>query len=110
MSTDFETRCGCMPLSHTHTHTLPQVRIDTTCRDLYNASPTAGGHLAASSLSPPPQGPKDEPQFYIATQGPLESTVNDFWRMVWETQSKVVICLTDIVERGVVSSAGVGLS
>ena len=49
------------------------------------------------------QGPKDEPQFYIATQGPLESTVNDFWRMVWETQSKVVVCLTDIVERGVVS-------
>ncbi|KAF0311498.1 Tyrosine-protein phosphatase non-receptor type 7 [Amphibalanus amphitrite] len=47
------------------------------------------------------RGPKDEPQFYIATQGPLESTVNDFWRMIWETQSKVVICLTDIVERGV---------
>ena len=30
--------------------------------------------------------------------------MNDFWRMVWETQSKVVVCLTDIVERGVVST------
>ncbi|XP_037086174.1 tyrosine-protein phosphatase non-receptor type 7-like [Pollicipes pollicipes] len=47
------------------------------------------------------RGPKEESQFYIATQGPLESTVNDFWRMVWETQSKVIVCLTDIVERGV---------
>ncbi|XP_077988559.1 uncharacterized protein LOC144443060 [Glandiceps talaboti] len=35
---------------------------------------------------------------YIATQAPMENTVNDFWRMVWEQQSQVILMLTDIKE------------
>jgi len=30
---------------------------------------------------------------FIATQAPLPSTVDDFWRMVWEQQSCTVVCL-----------------
>ena len=37
---------------------------------------------------------------YIATQGPLASTCIDFWYMVWEGQSSLIIMLTTIVERG----------
>jgi len=37
---------------------------------------------------------------YIATQGPLASTCTDFWYMVWECQSSLIIMLTTIVERG----------
>ncbi|XP_061715774.1 tyrosine-protein phosphatase non-receptor type 4 [Cydia pomonella] len=37
---------------------------------------------------------------YIATQGPLPSTVGDFWQMVWESESSLVVMLTVLVERG----------
>jgi len=35
---------------------------------------------------------------YISTQGPLQETVEDFWRMVWETNSNVVAMLTKEME------------
>merc|ERR1719510_2868898 len=37
---------------------------------------------------------------YIATQGPLAPTCVDFWYMIWECQSTLIIMLTTIVERG----------
>ncbi|XP_053374760.1 tyrosine-protein phosphatase non-receptor type 4-like isoform X5 [Mercenaria mercenaria] len=37
---------------------------------------------------------------YIAAQGPLPTTCIDFWQMVWEQQSTLVVMLTTKVERG----------
>ncbi|CAG5129055.1 unnamed protein product, partial [Candidula unifasciata] len=37
---------------------------------------------------------------YIATQGPLVSTMLDFYRMIWQEGSRVIINLARITERG----------
>ena len=45
------------------------------------------------------QGYRSEHAF-IATQGPVPSTVNDFWRLVWEQNSPSIIMLTNLMEMG----------
>ncbi|ORX86164.1 hypothetical protein K493DRAFT_319846 [Basidiobolus meristosporus CBS 931.73] len=37
---------------------------------------------------------------YIATQGPKASTIGDFWQMVWEQRSRVIVMLTKVEESG----------
>jgi len=37
---------------------------------------------------------------YIAAQGPLPETSHDFWEMVWQQRSSLIVMLTTNVERG----------
>ncbi|XP_018368860.1 PREDICTED: receptor-type tyrosine-protein phosphatase kappa [Trachymyrmex cornetzi] len=35
-----------------------------------------------------------KPNAYIVTQGPMENTVTEFWRMVWQEQASCIVMLT----------------
>ncbi|ESN90693.1 hypothetical protein HELRODRAFT_145496, partial [Helobdella robusta] len=45
--------------------------------------------------------PQNEPKF-IAAQGPLPGTVNEFWRMIWELKCHAIVMLTDCIENKMV--------
>jgi tyrosine-protein phosphatase non-receptor type 7 len=48
------------------------------------------------------RGFPDSGRGYIATQGPLPWTVDDFWRMVWEQKTSVIVMVTGLEERRIV--------
>ena len=45
----------------------------------------------------------DNDKVFIATQGCLMTTVNDFWQMVWQEKTRVIVMTTREVEKGRVS-------
>ncbi|XP_058151901.1 tyrosine-protein phosphatase non-receptor type 13 isoform X10 [Dasypus novemcinctus] len=54
-----------------------------------------GGYINASFI----KIPVGEEEFvYIACQGPLPTTVGDFWQMIWEQKSTVIAMMTQEVE------------
>ncbi|XP_053206233.1 receptor-type tyrosine-protein phosphatase N2-like [Panonychus citri] len=65
------------------------------------ANPNRSDYINASTITDhDPRSP-----VYIVTQGPLPSTVADFWQMVWEQGSVIIVMLTRLLENGVGSSA-----
>ena len=40
-----------------------------------------------------PSTNKGTPNDYIASQGPMEDTLDDFWEMIWEQNIKIIIML-----------------
>ena len=44
-------------------------------------------------------------EYVHGSAGPCASTVNDFWRMVWEFKSRAVVMLCQLEENGQVSAS-----
>lgn len=78
-----------LPMTDDHTRVVLPLANDDQNSDYINASYVYDTTIA------------DDGNFYthkayIITQAPLESTVDDFWRMVWQEDTRCIIMLTDI--------------
>ena len=90
-------------LLNAHTNTLTFLpTVDHTRVILRDGDPSIVGsdYINANYISG--QVPGSE-QRYIATQGCLQTTVNDFWRMIWQENCRIIILTTNEIERGKVS-------
>ncbi|XP_017755362.1 PREDICTED: receptor-type tyrosine-protein phosphatase N2 isoform X2 [Eufriesea mexicana] len=56
-------------------------------------------YINASTIKSADHDPRNPA--YIATQGPLPETTADFWQLVWEQGSVVIVMLTRLTEEGV---------
>ncbi|XP_063237994.1 receptor-type tyrosine-protein phosphatase N2 [Bacillus rossius redtenbacheri] len=73
---------------------LPYDHARVVLNDLTNIS--GSDYINASTITDhDPRNPA-----YIATQGPLPHTAPDFWQMVWEQGSVVMVMLTRLTENG----------
>ncbi|KZC11930.1 Receptor-type tyrosine-protein phosphatase N2 [Dufourea novaeangliae] len=74
---------------------LPYDHSRVILNDLANANNS--DYINASTITDhDPRNPA-----YIATQGPLPHTTADFWQLVWEQGSVVIVMLTRLTEEGV---------
>ena len=58
--------------------------------------------MLSLSLFSPWQGYRQRVAFMV-TQAPMENTIGDFWRMIWEHKSAAIVMLTELEEGGKVS-------
>ncbi|XP_072765719.1 receptor-type tyrosine-protein phosphatase-like N isoform X1 [Anoplolepis gracilipes] len=73
---------------------LPYDHSRVVLNDLANANNS--DYINASTITDhDPRNPA-----YIATQGPLPQTTADFWQLVWEQGSVVIVMLTRLTEEG----------
>lgn len=56
-----------------------------------------GGYINANFIN---MQVKNEHFKYVACQGPLPTTLGDFWQMVWEQNSNVIAMMTQEIEGG----------
>ncbi|XP_025155504.1 receptor-type tyrosine-protein phosphatase N2 isoform X1 [Harpegnathos saltator] len=75
---------------------LPYDHSRVVLNDLVNANNS--DYINASTIKSTDHDPRNPA--YIATQGPLPQTTNEFWQLVWEQGSVVIVMLTRLTEEG----------
>nr|XP_057940634.1 tyrosine-protein phosphatase non-receptor type 7-like isoform X2 [Doryrhamphus excisus] len=69
----------------------PETRVILTCTE-EDGGPDR--YINANYI----RGYRGTPRAYIATQGPMVHTVGDFWDMVWQEKSSVIVMVTRLKE------------
>ncbi|KAM6953435.1 receptor-type tyrosine-protein phosphatase mu-like isoform 2-T2 [Aplochiton taeniatus] len=72
-------------IAYDHSRVRLQPQEGETSSDYINANYVDGYH---------------RPNHYIATQGAMQETVYDFWRMVWQENTATIVMVTNLVEVG----------
>lgn len=72
--------------------------LDDNTRVILKDSAT-GDYINANYVNMPISG-TDIVNKYIATQGPLPNTVEDFWQMILEQNCTLIVMLTTVLEKG----------
>lgn len=77
---------------------LPFDETRVTLQDT-NPNDVGSDYINANFIKNTLRDPEDQ-KVYIATQGCLSTTINDFWKMVWQQGSQVIVMTTREVEKG----------
>lgn len=81
------------------THTDPMLFLFQS-KHKRNESITSRLPIQIQAQSPPKALEKDFVKTYIATQGCLANTIQDFWNMIWQENTRVIVMTTKEIERG----------
>ncbi|CAF89511.1 unnamed protein product, partial [Tetraodon nigroviridis] len=82
--------CPCFPDPHSRV-----VLKSKSCNDLLSS------YINANYI----RGYHGDERAFIATQGPMVNTVNDFWQMAWQEESPIIVMITKLKEKNEVSAS-----
>uniref|UniRef100_A0A672KPC9 protein-tyrosine-phosphatase n=1 Tax=Sinocyclocheilus grahami TaxID=75366 RepID=A0A672KPC9_SINGR len=97
-----EESIGQLNLGRTQTQNAARLLNNRSKNRYNNILPLVLFVLGLKSISVSVQQGNNFRWVYIATQGPLPGTKDDFWRMVWEQNVHSLVMVTQCVERGMV--------
>ncbi|CAH2277887.1 receptor-type tyrosine- phosphatase R [Pelobates cultripes] len=69
--------------------------VSRVCLKPKNAKDTLSTYINANFI----KGYGGTARAFIATQGPMINTVNDFWQMIWQEDSPVIVMITKLKEK-----------
>lgn len=77
---------------------INEILISDDCTRVVLIKSDSGDYINANYVNM--EIPEGGVNRYIATQGPLSTTTTDFWRMVQQESSHLIVMLTTVMERG----------
>ncbi|KZS09878.1 Protein tyrosine phosphatase ERK-like protein [Daphnia magna] len=86
---------GCS-VKNRYRYVLPNPQSRVKLPVTTNSSDLASGYINANYI----RAENGDARAYIATQGPLDNTINDFWLMVWAERAPAIVMITKLVESG----------
>lgn len=85
---------ACDMKEHMYKNRYPDIKCyDQTRVKLSSSSSGGSDYINANFVI----GYKERKKF-ICAQGPMDSTINDFWQMIWEQHLEIIVMLTNLEE------------